>query len=147
MTMHGSSSTILRISEAALSPYASRGMSQTLNMIDATADLRRTVNGELRNFSDTVFQKYAAQITGRDQRPPSIDGVWPGRIVTLESMAELSYVTAEGSATRSVLTGSSRVEGTLTFYRPVLTMMVTAFDQTFDEFNAAWDWNISLEEV
>jgi hypothetical protein len=145
--MHGTVSTILRLDVVALSAYASRGMSQTLNPITQTADLRRTVNGDLVNFGDDVFQKFASTISGSDQRPPSIDGVWPGHELTVECMAELSYVTAEGAPTRYAVGGSSRVEGDLTFYRPVLEMMVIGFDQTYDEWASVWQWSITLEEV
>jgi hypothetical protein len=130
-----------------LSAYASRGMTQTLTPIQPAADLRRTVNGELVNFGDDVFQLYASTISGTDQRPPSIDGVWPGTILTVECVAELSYITAEGVAGRYAAAGSSRTEGDLTFYRPVLDMMVTGFDQTYDEWAATWQWSITLEEV
>lgn len=147
MPMHGSASTILRLDVAALSPYASRGMTQSLEPINATSDLRRTVNGELVNFGDPIFHKYTSTITGKDQRPPSIDGVWPGRALSVECAAELSFVTAEGSAQRTAVGGSTRVEDTLTFYRPILAMMVISFTQVFDEYNAEWQWTLVLEEV
>jgi hypothetical protein len=147
MPMHGSDSTLLRVNGFALSPYATRGLSQTLNPISSTADLRRTVNGDLRNFSDDVFQKFASTITGSDQRPPSIDGVWPGALVTVECAVELSFITASGAPTREMVDYASRQEGDLTYYRPLLDMMVISFDQSFDEYNAAWSWNIVMEEV
>lgn len=147
MPMHGSDSTLLQLDVAALSPYASRGLTQTLAPIQATADLRRTINGELVNFGDDAFQKYGTTISGSDQRPPSIDGVWPGAEITVACVAELSFVTSEGAAGRYAVEGSFREEGTLTFYRPLLDMMVTAFDQSYDEWAAQWNWSIVLEEV
>jgi hypothetical protein len=147
VTLHGSSSTLIRISEAALSPYASRGLTQTLAHIQQAGYLRRTINGDLTDFSSPLFQKYTSVISGNDQNPPSIDGIWPGQTVQVECMTELSYVTSEGSAERPVVTDSSRTDGDLTYYRPVLDMKVTAFDQSFDEWAAQWSWSITLEEI
>lgn len=147
MPMHGTASTLLRLDVVALSAYASRGMSQTLTPIAATADLRRDVNGELTDFGDPIYRKYASVISGSDQRPPSIDGVWPGTELTVECMTELSFVTAEGMAGRYAVEGSFRIEGDLTFYRPLLTMTVISFDQTYDEWAATWQWSITLEET
>ena len=114
--LNGSDSTLLRISGVGMSPYAARGLTQTLNPIDQSKDLRRTINGELVDFSVEQFRKYATVISGNDQMPPGIAGIWPGRDVQIECIAELYYVTAGGSAERLVVVGSERTEGPYTYY-------------------------------
>ncbi len=65
------------------------------------------------------FRKYKSSISCRDQEPPAIDGVWPGHVVTVECVAELSYPTG-GSPARPVVSGSTRTQGGFVFYRPQL---------------------------
>jgi hypothetical protein len=147
MTIRTTDSTLLALDVMALSAYASRKMSQTIEPIDQAADLRRTVNGELVNFGDDVFQKYRTTVSGADHRPPSIDGIWPGVEITLHCVAELSFLTSGGTAQRYAVAESMREEGDLTFYRPVLDVMVTAFTTSFDEWSAEWSWSITFEEI
>lgn len=147
MTIRTTDSTRLALDVMALSAYASRGMTQTLEPIDQTADLRRTVNGELVNFGDDVFQKYRTTVSGTDQRPPSIDGIWPGQEITLHCTAELSFLTSGGTAQRYAVADSMYEEGDLTFYRPILDVMITAITTSFDEFSADWNWSITFEEI
>ncbi len=146
---HGDpNSTILRMTGVGLSPYATRGLSQTLNPIGASAVIRRTINGTLIDLSAEQFRKYESVISGTDQRVPSLDGIWPGRTVEVECIAELSYVTAEAAGPgREIVDGSSREEDTLTFYRPVLIMKVTNFEQNIDEYGVVIGWSLNLEEV
>ena len=145
--LNGSESTLLKISGVGLSPYAARGLTQTLNPIDQSKDLRRTINGELVDFSVEQFRKYASAISGNDQMPPGIAGIWPGRDVQVECIAELYYVTVGGSAERPVVAGSERTEGPYTYYRPVLNMRVVDFNQSFDEWDAQVNWSLTLEEI
>ena len=105
--LNGSDSTLLKISGVGMSPYAARGLTQTLNPIEQAKDLRRTINGELIDFSVEQFRKYASVISGSDQMPPGVAGIWPGRDVQVECIAELYYVTAGGSAERPLVAGSS----------------------------------------
>lgn len=130
-----------------LPPFSARGLKQSLEPINAAGQVRRTINGELIDFSDTAFQKYRSTITGGDQQPPAFDDLWVGRIVTVECMAELGYIAHTGSPGRSAVPGSTRTEGDYTFYRPLLTMMVTGLRQTTDEYDAETDWQLDLEEV
>src|SRR5580765_8205135 len=117
--MYSTDSTLLQVDVMALSAYAARGMTQTLDHIDIAADLRRTVNGDMRNFGDPVFQKYKTTVSGKDQRPPSIDGIWPGQEMALACVAELSFITASGTPQRYAVPGSLYTEGDLSFYRPL----------------------------
>ena len=146
-TLNGSDSTLLKISGVGMSPYAARGLTQMLNPIDQSKDLRRTINGELVDFSIEQFRKYASVISGNDQMPPGVAGIWPGRDVQVECIAELYYVTASGGAERPVVMGSERTEGLYTYYRPVLNMRVVDFNQSFDEWDAQVNWSLTLEEI
>ena len=145
--LNGSDSTLLRISGVGMSPYAARGLTQTLNPIDQSKDLRRTINGELVDFSIEQFRKYASVISGNDQMPIGVADVWPGREVQVECIAELYYGTAGGSAERPTVLGSERIEGPYTYYRPVLNMRVVDFNQSFDEWAAQVSWSLTLEEI
>lgn len=143
----GSESTLLKMTVLGLPPYAARGITQTLSWIDGAANLQRTINGELVDFSFDQFRKYQSTLSASDQRPPASDNVWPGAEVIVECIKELAYLTAGGTPQRPVAEGSSRVEGDYTFYRPVLIMMVKSIEMTADEWAAGEEWSISLEEI
>ena len=140
-------SDMLTLSGIGVPPYSARGASQTLEPIQASQQLRRTINGELIDISRAEFRKYRSTISCVDQQPPAIDGVWPGRVLTVGCISELSYLTAGGAPARPLVSGSSRTEGDYTFYRPSLTMRVVAFSQDTDEYGAAVSWSLQLEEV
>ena len=140
-------SDMLTLSGIGVPPYSARGASQTLEPIQASQQLRRTINGELIDISRAEFRKYRSTISCVDQQPPAIDGVWPGRVLTVGCISELSYLTAGGAPARPLVSGSSRTEGDYTFYRPSLTMRVVAFSQDTDEYGATVSWSLQLEEV
>lgn len=142
-----STQTDLDLGAIGLHDGASRGITQTLEAIDAAISQRRTVNGTLVNIAGTQFRKYRSTVACTDQLPPALDGVWNGATLTVKCVAELSYTTSGGSPAKSVVTGSSRVDGSLTFYRPQLTMMVVRFATRTDEFGAIVGWSLDLEEV
>jgi hypothetical protein len=139
--------TLLVLSGIGVAPYSARGLEQTLQPIDGAAQLRRTINGALRNLSETQLRKFTSTITGSDQLSPAVNGIWPGKTVTVDCIAELCYPTASGSADRSVVSGSSRVEGAMTYYRPQLSMMVTEWQLREDEYGRQVSWTLQLEEV
>lgn len=143
--------TLLRLDPIGVPPYSARGITQSLDPIDAAAQLARTVNGTLINLSDTAFQKYKSTITCTDQQQPALDGVWPGDILTVDCVQELCYLTAGGAPSRDLADSTSdpatRTEGAFTFYRPRLTMMVVGYSKTFDEWGAVSGWSLDLEEV
>jgi hypothetical protein len=141
-------STVLDLgSTYTLSDYATRGITQTLDPIEASVGMRRTVNGALLNIAGTQFKKYRSVVSCADQVPPAFDGLWPGQSLTVKCIAELSYKTSGGSAARSVVSGSSRTEGSWTYYRPQLTMRVVRFTTTTNEWGAVVGWSLELEEV
>src|ERR1041385_2763919 len=139
--------TLLMLNGLGVPAYSARGLTQTLEPIEASAQLRRTVNGALVDLSYEPFRKYKSTISCSDQEPPAVDGVWPGQVVTIECVVELCFVTATGTAARPAVTGSQRVDSEFTFYRPVLTMRATGFSVSRDEYGAAVSWQLQLEEI
>jgi len=127
-------------------PYAARGLKQTLDPIAAGAMTRRTVNGALVNLAPPQFQKYKSAITGSDQQPPAIDGIFPGLPVTVDCIVELSFPTG-GAPDRPAVPGSSRIEGNFVFYRPRLDMLITGYSIDTDEYGATVGWKLDLAEV
>src|SRR5215831_15977191 len=112
-----------------LTPYSARGLTQTLEFI-TTGGLRRDVNGGLQSLVDTRFRKYKSVISCQDQETPCLDDAWIGIHCEVSCALELSYVTGATPARPSV-SGSSRTEGTVTFYRPMLTMIVADIKNSF----------------
>lgn len=139
--------TVLEISGIGLPTASVRGATQTLEPIDASSQARRTINGSLVDLSDSIFRKYKSTISCTDQLPPAFNGVWPGTSLTVKCISELCYLTSGGSAAKSVVSGSSRTDGSYTFYRPQLTMMLLSFTYETDEFGAAVNWTMDLEEI
>lgn len=139
--------TLLGLSGEGVAPYSARGITQTLDPIGQAANNRRTVNGALKDISFSSFRKYKSTISCGDQLPPAVNGVWPGRTLTVDCVSELSYKTAGGSPERPVVAGSSRVDGEYTYYRPQLTMIVMDYSVQTDEYQAVVSWSMSLEEV
>ena len=139
--------TLLALSGMGVPPYSARGLKQNYTPIAQAIQTKRTVNGILKDVSSAQFEKYASTITGSDQRPPACDGVWPGKLVTVDCLFEFCYKTAGGSPARTIVPDSSHVEGDYTFYRPRLDMMVVSYHCDTDEWAAGVDWSMQLEEV
>ena len=140
-------STLLTLVGVGVPPYSARGLTQTLEPIEASVQLRRTVNGALADLSYEPFRKYKSTISCQDQEPPAVDSIWPGQVVTVECVAELSFPTAGSGPARPAVVASERAEGAFTFYRPILSMRVTGFSVSRDEYGAAVSWQLQLEEV
>ena len=139
--------TLLVLTPEGVPPYSARGLTQTLTPIQAAANYRRTVNGSLVDLSLEQFRKYASTISCEDQEAPSMDAVPIGAVVEVDCVAELGYLTTGGAPAKPVVTGSSRVSGEHTYYRPKLTMMVTGKSRETNEWGAAVSWSVELEEV
>ena len=140
--------TVLRMIGVGVPPYSARGLRQTIAPIDQSSSLRRTVNGSLKDISFSGFRKYKTTISGTDQRPPNFDGSWPGKIVTIDCIAELSYTPDEGqSRQRPAVPGSEHTEGAHTVYRPRLECRIINFQQDHDEYDAAIGWTLDAEEI
>lgn len=136
--------TVLRLEGMGVPPYSARGLTQTLDPIQAAGQIRRTVNGTLVDFSGTQFRKYKSTISCNDQQAPALEGIWPGMTLTVDCVAELGYETSTGGPSRTVV--SSREDGDFTFYRARLTMLVMAFTQSRDEYGHQTGWTLELEE-
>ena len=143
------SDTLLTISSFGNMLYQARGLTQTLSVIGAATQLERTINGNLIDLSVAQFRKYASKITiPNDTAAPPLDGVFPGMQVTVHCVVGLAYVTGtSGCPHRTVVSGSSYVEGAYTFYRPSLTMLVRSVETQFDEWKNIVGWSLELEEV
>lgn len=139
--------TLLRISGAGVSPFASRGMSQSLEPIAAASQMFRNVNGGMIDTLFPQFKKYKSTITCSDQVSPAFEGFWPGQVLTIDCIAHLSYKTSGGAPGRIVVPDSSREEGDYTRYRPRITFMVMSYTTTEDEWGAVVSWVLELEEV
>lgn len=138
--------TELVLSGEGMPATAVRGITETLEPIEAAGPVRRTVNGTLRSLSAPQFQKYRWSITCSDKNSPAFDAVWPGDVVTVDCVSELSYKTSGGSPARAVVSGSSWILGDHTNYRPQLTIMITAKNQETDEYGAVVSWSLEGEE-
>lgn len=137
--------TVLSLLGLGVPPYSARGLTQTLEPIDQAANVQRTINGELIDLSSAAFRKFKSTISGTDQRPPSCDGLWPGRQIVVDCIEDLAYPEG-GTPQRPVVEGSSFAEAGFTYYRPRLTMVVTDFQLSRDEYGAQVGWSMSLEE-
>lgn len=143
-----SATTILNFDGMDIPPYSARGLTQTLDPIQQASSLRRTINGTLLDLSASQFRKYKSTISCNDQQPPAIEDVWPGLQVTVDCVAELSYLNgSSGSASRPIVEGSTREDGDFTFYRPRLTMRIINFTTSKDEYGDVVSWSMDLEEV
>lgn len=138
--------TLLELLETGVPIYSARDLTQTLSPIAASIDARRDINGTLRDLSNPQFQKYSSKITCTDQRSPAIDGMWPGRVLTVYCVCELACPIGSHPL-RPVVSGSQRDEEHFTFYRPILEMMVTSFSSQLDEWTADVQWELDLEEL
>ena len=138
--------TNLVISALGVPPYSARGITQTLEPIDAaSANLFRSINGKFLNWARPQFQLYKTTITGNDQNPPAIDNYWPGQSIQVDCVAELSY--AEGASPgRTVVEDSAYSEAGFVIYRPRLTMNITKITTQKDEYGAITQWTIEAEE-
>lgn len=139
--------TVLRLEGMGVPPYSARGLSQSLTPIQGAGQVLRTINGTLVDFSGTQFRKFQSRITGGDQLPPAVNGVWPGQLLTVDCITELAYETSTGGTDRAPVPGSERTEGDWSYYRPRLEMRVMAFEVTRDEYGAQVSWALDLEEV
>lgn len=140
--------TLLTISAFGSLLFQGRGLTQTLEPIKESVQLQRTVNGTLVDISNPIFRKYTSRITCSDVDPPPLDNLWAGMEVTVGCAVVLCYATGNsGSPFKPEVSGSSYVDGSFTFYRPLLDMRISAINESFDEWKCATSWTIELEEI
>jgi hypothetical protein len=130
-----------------LQKYAVRGATQTLKQIGDSSNVRRTVDGRLVDLTPPWFKQYASTVTCRDINSPCLDDAWRGVICEVHCAVELSYISG-GSPTRPEVSGSSRIDELgITYYRPILMMMVLDIEDSFAEWESEYNWKIELQEV
>ena len=147
MSVASGDDTLLVLSGVGVPSYSARGLTQSLEPIDAAAQLRRSINGALLDLTYAPFRKYKSTISCADLNPPSVDGIWPGHVVEVECVAELSYPESGGMPARTAVSGSERTQNGYVFYRPILDMMVVGFSAETDEYGAIVSWQMQLEEI
>lgn len=141
------SPTVLRLEGIGVPPYSARGLTQSLEPISMSQHIERSINGRLIDFSYEPMRKYRSTISGADQRPPAVDGVWSGKLVIVECIAELGKWGGPDNLQREPVDYDSfRSEKGFTYYRPRLIMMVTNWQMDQDEWEAGVGWSLDLEE-
>lgn len=145
------SPTLLSFAEFVIPPYSARGITESFRPTGETAQMVRTVNGELINLLDGVsddFKKFELTITCTDQDHPVLDTLWPGDTLTVSCATEFKYIEdTDTDPARTPVDGSTREENGYTYYRPTLIMKVMSYDITQDEFGADIGWTLELVEV
>lgn len=137
--------TLLVMTTIGVPLYSARGLTQTLTPCpDTKPPPMRTINGEARFLGASQMRKYDSIITCTDMNAPPFSGLWPGDIVTVDCVYELSYKTAGGSPERVVV--STRTVGDFTLYRPRIEFMVVDFNQNFQEYQHDYAWQLTLTE-
>jgi hypothetical protein len=63
------------------------------------------------------------------------------------ALSSNTALTTGGELGRNAVSSSTRYEDGFTYYRPELEMMVTGFSVSRDEWGAAVDWTLTLEEI
>lgn len=139
--------TLMQVAPFGMSPFSVRGINQSLDLISAALNFRRTVNGKLIKISPPQFTKYKTSVTCTDMDSPAITGRALGAVVVFDSVVELSYVTLGGlGPERAVVLGSERIQGDLTFYRPQMTMIIISVSVNKNEWGASVSYQIDMEE-
>lgn len=143
-----SENTLFNLVGIGMPPYSARGITQTLEPIQGSGQMKRDINGTLVDLGATQFRKYQSSVKCTDNDSPALSGIWPGMTVTVECIPELCYqdATSEG-AERTVVSGSSRTADGFVWYRPQLTMKVASYRINTDEYGAACGWSLDLLEV
>lgn len=82
--------TLLAIDGITFTDFAVCGITMTLTPIDGVGPIRRTVNGNLRDFTQPQFRKYAVTISCDDIDAPDLAGIWRGMPITVTCIPALS---------------------------------------------------------
>lgn len=164
--------TVLKLGNLYFPVGAARGISQTIDLV-SNGELRRTVNGDLKDITRQQNRKFISSISCSDTESPTIQGIWKGTQLVVECIQPFRQLIDPaglvGNLIRTPVTGSvfgraanndkvlptSVVGLVATFptnvvmveYRPILTMMVSDISEDKDEYGAVEAWSLSLEEV
>lgn len=163
------SESCLKMSIGGLPPFSARGCVQSLVPIE-TADVHRSVNGELVTTVSKNHHKYKTTIKSQDKLPIAMDSLWIGQDVELGCIQRL-WQKSEGlhlRLARPAVAGSIvalnqdrqpvvvlQVEGQdvtleavgFVGYRPKLAMKIVDFGYETQEWGQGHtSWFIKLEE-
>lgn len=138
--------TLLTLEGLGIPSFSARGLEQTLDPIDSAGEFDRDVNGNLVDLSPPQFKKYRSTVSCQDTEGPALDGVPIGAVVTVHCVAELPYLTEDGTPSREAVEDSEREVGAWTYYRPILTMVVVGFSISRNEWSRTVSWQLDLEE-
>lgn len=139
--------TLLSIDGVTLPIASARGIRQTIAPL--AGNFRRTVNMELRNIAPAAGRsKFRTTISCDDINAPMWDGLYHGLVVGyIDCIEELYFQTIGGVPLKTVVSGSLRVVGSITFYRPrLLNCMITDINVDGEEYAASRGWSITAEE-
>lgn len=92
------------------------------------------------------MRKYESTISCTDQHPFAFGELWPGDDLVVDCLFEFSYLSHTGSPERTPVTGSERVVGDYTLYRPRIEFLVVDFNKSFNEYSHEYSCQISLTE-
>jgi hypothetical protein len=139
--------TVLVLSSMGIPLYSARGLKQTWAPIGEAGFVLRDINGELCDLGDENFDKIATVISGEDVRSPAFNDIRIGKLLTVDCIFELAYLTSGGSPQFSVVSGSSYVEGDFTRYRPQMIGRVVSFEADSDEWESITTWSLGIEQL
>lgn len=139
--------TLLVLEGIGIPLYAARGLTETFGKV--AAQLERSCNGGFIDFTpDWAKDLYTLEISCEDVRLIAPDHLRAGDAVTVSAVTEFYYDSSTGGAARTPVSGSERVEGSRTFYRPTLDMIVMEpVNVVTDEYGAKVSWTLKLEEA
>lgn len=142
--------TELVISGDGMPPTSVRGITETLEIPNPQFDKYRLVI----SCSDMNSPAFDALRVGNWRRTVNgglVDLTGNGSTLTIDCVSELAYKTTGGSPApgpqRTPVTGSSRVSGDFTFYRPQLVVGLVSKSQETDEYGAVCSWQAEFEEI
>lgn len=149
-------STLLVINGLPISKYATRGVKETVGVIEDSSQTRRTINKVLRYVGvGEPARKFTFAYQGEDLTGLPINALHVGLIVTFGAIGEFCE---SGTLPvdpddwtdniRPIVPGSLRqgIDGMI-YYRPVITGMVTTFSTERDEWGAVTSWSLEIAEV
>jgi hypothetical protein len=138
--------TILSLGNIAFPVGSARNIKQTLEPINIVR--RRTVNGDLRSVTPEQLKRWRVSVSCSDQNTPAIDDLLSlDDEIEVVPIQEWKFTTATGAPSRRIADGTDHDEDGITYYRPLLIMMITAFSSSADgEWTADQSWSITLEE-
>lgn len=120
--------TLLQLDGISFGDTAIRGITMSLTPIDSAA-IRRTINGNLRDFTSPQHRKYAVAISCEDIDAPDLAGIWRGMPVTVTCIPALSGASENPTAAL------------------VLDCLVDSWSSERQEWENNTNWSINLVEV